>query len=58
MKLQEHAIKEIVAQYINESNPSMMSFNERKKWFENQRSINPKFKLYPRKRNRWYLTLW
>ena len=30
-------------------NPSMMSFNERKKWFEEQRKINPKFKAFPRK---------
>lgn len=30
-------------------NPSMMSFNERKKWFEEQRKINPNFKAYPQK---------
>ncbi len=28
----------------------MMSFNEHKKWFMEQRKINPKFKKYPRKK--------
>lgn len=29
--------------------PYMMSFNERKKWFGEQRKTNPKFKAHPRK---------
>ena len=28
--------------------PNIMSFNERKKWFLEQRKINPKFKKFPR----------
>ena len=30
-------------------NPYMMSLNGRKKWFAEQRKINPKFKVFPRK---------
>ena len=32
--------------------PLIMSFNETKKRFEEQRKLNPKFKAYPRKRNK------
>lgn len=31
-------------------NPSMMSFNERKRWFQEQRSIDPKFKVTGKKK--------
>lgn len=34
----------------NKPNSSMMSLNERKKWFEEQRKLNPKFKAYPPKK--------
>ena len=29
--------------------PYMMSFNERKKWFDEQRKVNPKFRAHPKK---------
>lgn len=35
-----------------QTHPTQMSFNQHKKWFEEQRKKNPKFELYPQKRKR------
>ena len=34
------------------THPLQMSFNERKKWFQEQRRLNPKFKAHPRQRTK------